>query len=156
MSATRNTTIGAVDSSTPVDATSVNDAAGGVLSYEELTSNSSPTGTIVLISTLTDVPVNSGRLIRIEANGCMTADAPSNLQVLIQEDGVDLVRRNFSVGSSSRFAIFNVVVLSHSPSAGNHEYKLHAGVAGSGPNATFTASPTTPALFMVSDAGPDF
>lgn len=153
----RDTSIGAVDSSTPVDATSINDASGACLDYEEITSNSAGTTNIELISTLATVPVNSGRLIRIEANGCLQATGPTNLQVLIQEDGIDLCRRNFSVGSSGRFAIFHVVVFSHSPSAGNHQYKLHSGIAGgSGETATFTASATTPALFWVSDFGPDF
>lgn len=158
MASVRATAIGSfVDTVTALSAATSNDGAGGIIGYDEIMSNSAGTTTIELVSTIANVPVNAGRLIKITASGILRATGAMGLQVLIQEDGVDLNRQDHYVHASGTDAPFNVPAFSHAPSAGNHTYTLHTGISGAGGfTVTLTASSSKKTLFIVEDAGPDF
>lgn len=150
---------GNVDSSTAVTSTGINAGPGGLIGYGELQTNVGPTGTTTNGQVVSSVPVNAGRVIKITVDGVLRADAATNLQVQIIEDSTVLLRRNFYIGGSGRDAAFHAVALSHSPSAGNHDYTLAFGISGSGPNASIDASsgpPATTTYVLVEDAGEDF
>jgi hypothetical protein len=150
---------GTVNSSSAVSSTGINEGPGGCIGYGEATANVGPTGTTTNAQVVNAVPVNAGRLIKITVDGVLRASAATALQVDIIEDSTTILRRAFYIGGSGRDAAFHAVALSHSPSAGNHNYTLAIGVGGSGPTTSLDASsgpPATTAYVIVEDVGPDF
>lgn len=155
--AVRSTNFGALTSSDGCDATNYNESGSNLIGYDELTSNGATTNTTTLVSTISTLPVNAGRLIKIEADITVTLTGPTGFHVLFQEDGVDLVRREYATGTGSLIQSCRPSALSHAPSAGNHEYKTHVGITGaSGESITLTASGTTTNYIYVTDESPDF
>lgn len=157
MATSRSTNFGALTSSDGCDATNYNESGADLIGYDEITANSSTTNTTTLVSEFTAQPVNAGRLIKIEADLVVTCTGPTGFHVLFQEDGVDIVRREYSTGTGSLVQGVHPTGISHSPSAGNHNYRTHVGITGSsGESITLTASGTTTNYVYVYDESPDF
>ena len=155
--ATRSSSFGTLTSSDACAAATYNQASVGVIGYYKLTANTTGTTTTENAASLTAVPVNGSRLIRITGTGTMRATAASGLQAQILEDGVALARLNFYTTASSLDAAFHIEALSNAPSAGNHAYTLVDGVSGGGgATVNVIASSTTPCYLIVEDVGPNF
>jgi hypothetical protein len=155
--ATRSTTFGTLTSSSACAASTYNQAGAGIIGYYKLTANTTGTTTTENAASLTTVPVNGSRLIKITGTGTMRATAASGLQVQILEDGAALSRLNFYTTASSLDAAFHIEALSNAPSAGNHSYTLVDGVSGGGgATVNVIASATTPCYLIVEDMGASF
>lgn len=153
----RSTPIGTFDSSTIVASSTANEGPGGLIGYIEIVANSSGTSTVENYGVINTVPVSTGRLIMITATGKQRATGPTGLQTKIIEDSTDLNRLDHSIWASGTDAAFHIVAFSHSPSAGNHNYTLAGGIAGSsGETATLIADSDNVTIVQVFDCGPDF
>lgn len=152
---TRSTPIGAADSSTAATATLVNESGGECIGIGWMDADTTGTVTTENAFQIVDVPVNAGRLIRIEVEGTYQATGPTGLQILIIEDSTTLRRREDGVSDSTPKA-FHATAYSLSPSAGDHTYTLAYGISGpGGETVLILAAATSECTMVVTDAGPD-
>ncbi len=148
---------GTVDSSTAVTSTGINEGPGGGIGWHEGTSGAGPTSTDMDGPTISAVPVNGGRLIRIIFSGVLRATGPTGMNVKIREDSTNLNRLNLYTGGSGRDTPFTIVAHSHSPSAGNHDYTLTFGISfASGEQCSLVIPSGGMVVGTVEDLGPDF
>lgn len=155
----RDTDVGAfVAGTSPLSAATSNSGSGGKIGRARRTSNQDVTSVVTCL-TLANVPVNSFREIDIVVDGTVRTTAPTEFEVLIQEDGTSILRRNFwSPGSSSaptggKDCSFSVRIDSR-PSLGTHTYAVLIGLAGAATGtASLVADTLSPLLLNVYDAG---
>ena len=144
----------------PLSSAHLNDNGIGKISKGRKTSDSAGTTTVETQITTTAV-TKSGREIEIHVQGRLQTGIPSQVQVRVDEDGVQIARYNiWSPGTNGdpngdeKPIPFHFVVETQ-PSAASHSYSLITGVSGSsGATCKLVASSDAPALIAVYDVGP--
>lgn len=148
---------GNIVSGTAVPSAGCNHDPGGKFGADTSTANTAVTaGNTSQICAVT-VTVPASREIDIEVGGTaqvsVLADA---FQVTVQEDGVTILRRNYTPRAINEDTNFYVKIHSSSPSAGSHTYRLLMGPSGGAATITSIASATNPTTLYVYDAGVTF
>jgi hypothetical protein len=155
--ASRTTAVGTLSGSSNLTAAEYNDAAGGWVRIEPVTSNQ---GSITSLTDLTSLTTGAWTTPLRKMKFCFdlmfeNTNVGENVQVVLLEDGTQIKRWNFQVGVATNAD--NSVAGSHpySPTNASHTYKLQAGRSGTGSGTiTLIASSTIPAMFWVEDLGP--
>lgn len=147
---------GNIVSGTAVPSAGCNHDPGGKFGADTSTSNTTiATGTTQICAVT--VTVAASREIDIEVGGTgQVATLGDSFQVTIQEDGVTILRRNYTPRNNNEDYNFYEKIHSSSPSAGSHTYRLLMGPNGSSGSVSSIASATNPTTLYVYDAGVTF
>lgn len=147
---------GNITTGTPVPSSGCNHDPGGKFGADTSVANTTiATGTTQICAVT--VTVAASREVDIEVGGTgQVATLADSFQVTVQEDGVTILRRNYTPRNANEDYNFYEKIHSTGPSAGAHTYRLLMGPNGSSGSVSSIASATNPTTLYVYDAGTSF